>query len=618
MPPGILLILLRFMEAKKLFEWGNVRLVPVLHNRLEFALEVRDQFSSFKPEIVAIEYPPTIGKKVLEGITRLPLLSVVYYEEDDHTFIYLPLEPTDGQVEAARLALSKNLPIHFIDRDTEGYPIDRTPMPDPYSIKRIGYWQYCYSYLKTHPEGLNTPQDQLRERTMAFHLQQLNDEGKRVLFVGGLAHLPGLLNYLDKPQVQVIGSRSRDGVMLAHLHRESSREIMTEIPFLAAIYERFRSNANLGEPDRLKVIDQLIDMASKNYLKKNKEEVTVSQLRIFNKFVRNYALLSGFLTPDLYQIIVAARGALDDNFAYEVWELATEYPWQSESPGLPVLYLKGRDLFLDQKKIRFHRHFKNLRRRLVPVPIKKRQKERFPGEWKRAFKGNFICSYQPEDIVIEGFGDYLKKRGLKEKTEENSRVAPFVSSMMDGIDIRETLRNWKEWTIYVRENIPPKGKVGSVVFIFDPDLPDAEGKEMFPWRITWLGEHNQESDMAFYSTPAGEVVVGPGISRCQYGGFMLTFPPLRVYDIWKDLFFDTARNKPERLLLAALDYSLERHVVYVASSPPASLCRSFASRMGKKIIYLPIGMFSPITLKKIRQFHVLDGHPVRQYAGRYI
>jgi len=606
------------METRELFEWRNVRLVPIVHNRVEFALEVKEQFASFEPEIVAVEYPPSIGEKIIGGIKRLPLLSVVYYEQDDHTFIYLPLEPTDGQVEAARLALSKNLPIHFTDRDTEGYPIDRTPMPDPYSIKRIGYPHYCKSYLKAHPEALHTPQDQLRERTMAYHLQQLDRDGKRVLFVCGLAHLPGLLKYLDEPQVQIIGRKSRDGVMLAHLHRESTREIMTEIPFLAALYERFRGDPGITEPDRLKVVDQLIDMAGSNHLKKNKEEVTVSQLRVFNRFALNYALLSGYLTPDLYQILVAARGAVNDDFAYEVWDVATAYPWQTDSPGLPVLRLRGEDLFLDQKKIRFHRHFKSLRRRLVPVPVKHRQKERFPGEWKREFKDHSICSYQPEDIVVEGFGDYLKKRALKEKSAEQSRVVPFVSSMMDGIDIRETLRNWKEGEIYVRENIPPKGKVGSVVIIFDPDLPDAQDQEEFPWRVTWLGEHNQESDMAFYSTPAGDVLVGPGISRCQYGGFMLTFPPLRVYDIWKDPFFDFARHKPERLLLSALDYSLERHVVFVASSPPSPLCSSFAARMGKKIIYLPIGMFSPITIKKMRQFHVLDGHPVRQYAARYI
>ncbi|UCH06384.1 MAG: hypothetical protein JSV55_09680 [Deltaproteobacteria bacterium] len=606
------------MVTKEPFEWKNIRLVPVLHNRLEFATEVRRQFASFQPEIVAIEYPPAIGEKLLEGIERLPLLSVIYYEEKDHTFVYLPIEPTDGQIEAVRLALSQNLPVHFIDRDTEGYPIDRTPMPDPYSIKRIGYWRYCRSFLDEHPRPLPDPEDQLRERTMAYHLQRLHEQGKRIMFVGGLAHLPGLLTYLDKPQVPVIGRRSVGHVMLAHLHAESSREIMTEIPFVAALYERFRDNPRMPEPDRLRAVDLLVEKSRKRHLKSSKEEVSLNQLRTFNKFVMNYALLSGFLTPDLYKILVAARGVVDDNFAYELWDLATEYPWQTDSPRLPVLRLRGTDLFLDQKRIRFYRHFRTLRRRLVPLPVKKRQKERFPGEWKREFKAHTICSFQPEDIIIEGFGNYVKRRAVKEKSEENSRVVPFLASMMDGIDMRETLRNIKDGTIYVRENVPLRGKVGSVVVIFDPDLSDARGKEDFPWRVTWLGEHNQESDMAFYSTPAGEVVVGPGISRCQYGGFMLTFPPLRVYDIWKDPFFDFARNKPERLLLAALDYSLERHVGYVSSSPPSSLCRTFASRLRKQIIYLPIGIFSPVTLKKIRQFHVLDGHPVRSYAAQYI
>jgi hypothetical protein len=124
--------------------------------------------------------------------------------------------------------------------------------------------------------------------------------------------------------------------------------------------------------------------------------------------------------------------------------------------------------------------------------------------------------------------------------------------------------------------------------------------------------------MSFYSTPAGEVMDGPGISRCQYGGFMLTYPPLRVYDIWKDPFFDTARNKPERLVMSAIDYSLEKHVVYVAATPPSAWCQSMAARLGKKIIYLPIGIFSPVTLKKIRQFHVLERNHVRKDARHYL
>jgi hypothetical protein len=99
---------------------------------------------------------------------------------------------------------------------------------------------------------------------------------------------------------------------------------------------------------------------------------------------------------------------------------------------------------------------------------------------------------------------------------------------------------------------------------------------------------------------------------------MLTYPPMRVYDIWKDRYFDRARNKPERLLMAAIDYCLEKNVVYVAASGPSGWCRSMAAALEKNILYLPIGSFSPITLKKIRQFHVLEGHHIRKYAHNFI
>jgi len=603
---------------KNRIEWKNVCFVPILHNRMEFALEVRRQFQQFKPDHVAVEYPSTIKEKVLQGIKRLPLLSVVYYEESDGTFIYLPIEPTDGQIEAVRMALAKKISVHFIDRDTEGYPLDHSPMPDPYAITKIGHFLFTQAYLQTHRDDPRSPQDMLRERTIAYRLQQLSREGKKILFVGGLYHLPGLLDMLDHSQTEIIGRRYREGVDLAHLHRESSREILGEMPFLAAQYEHFRSNDETEQPDRLRIHNELIRISRESHWKNNKEELSRSQVRILHRFARNNALLSGALVPDFYQLIVAARGVADDNFAYEVWDKGSEYPWQTDNPGIPVLSLRGEDLFLDQKKIRFHRQLKTFRRRLVPIPVKKRRREKSLGEWKRDFEGDFICSYPPEDVVIEGYGEFLQKRALEIKSHENSQIVPFMSSMLDGLDIRETLREWPQGKIYVKENRPLRGKVGSVVLVFDPDLPDKDGKENFPWCVTWLGEHEQESDMSFYSTHAGEVMDGPGISRCQYGGFMLTYPPLRVYDIWKDPYFNVARNKPERLLMAAIDYCLEKHVVYVAADPPSGWCQSISAKRGKKIIYLPIGIFSPVTLRNIRQFHVLDGHHIRKYAKHYI
>jgi len=598
-------------------EWNQIRMVPILHNRVEFALEVRKAFEAFRPQQVAVEYPDTLKEKTLAAVQRLPLLSVVYYEEADGVFTYLPVEATDGQVESIRLGLSAGLPVHFVDRDTEGYLPDFSPMPDSYAVTRIGHAAYCQAYMAVESADPVSPDDLLREKTMAYHLQQLAKTGERVLFVCGLSHALRIRRLLDQPQTQVIGRRVRKGVGLAHLHEDSSREIMGEMPYLAAAYERGRFGTM--EVDRLKIQMELIRIAQEAYWKTTKETLSRSQIRILNRFARNYALLTGNLVPSFYQLIVAARGAVDDNFAYEVWEKGSDYPWQTEEPGLPVLRLEGEDLFLDQKRIRFHRRMKTLRTRLVPVPVRKKRRERRPGEWRKDFKGMSICSYPPEDVAVEGYGHHLRKKALEIKTEENTRIEPFSSSLLDGLDIRETIRKWVSGgPIYVREERPLKGKVGSVVMIFDPDYPGQEGREDFPWRMTWLGEHTQESDMAFYSTPAGEVMDGPGISRCQYGGFMLSYPPLRVYDIWRDPFFQFARNKPERLLMAALDYSLERHVVYVAASPPSGWCQSMAERLGKRIIYLPIGTFSPVTLKKIREFHVLDGHHVRRYAREYI
>lgn len=606
------------MKTNDKYQWKNVRLLPALHNRFEFTQEVRRQFEEFQPRQVAVEYPAALRAKIFQAATRLPLLSVVYYPEADGTLMYLPIEPTDAQVEAVRLALEKKIPVHFIDRDIEGYPLDPTPMPDSYAVKRIGHFLFCQAVLRALRDRPSPVQDRLRERHMAYHLQRLARSGERVLFVGGLAHLPGLLELLNQPQAEVIGRKTRPGVELAHLHPDSSREILGEIPFVAAAYERARSEGTWESLDRLRLHQDLLERAREAHRKANQEELSRHQVRVFHRFSRNHALLSGRLVPDFYHLVVAARAAADDNFAYELWALGSTYPWQADNPGLPVLRLRGEDLFLDQRRIRFHRRLKGMRRRLVPLPGRKRRPEKTPGQWRREFGRFAICSYPPEDVVVEGYGRHLQQKAMQIKAEENTRIEPFLASMLDGLDIRETIRHWNRGLIYVREALPLKGKVGSVVVIFDPDLPDRRGRERFPWCVTWLGEHAQESDMAFYSTPAGEVMIGPGISRCQYGGFMLTYPPMRVFDIWKDPYFDKARNKPERLLLAALDYALERHVVYVAASRPSGWCLSQAARLGKKVIYVPIGAFSPVTLKRIRQFHVLDGHHVRHYARLFI
>jgi hypothetical protein len=242
-----------------------------------------------------------------------------------------------------------------------------------------------------------------------------------------------------------------------------------------------------------------------------------------------------------------------------------------------------------------------------------RKREKHKGEWASQTNGNSICSYPPEDLIIENYGRFLKRYAKTKISEERSYVEPFLASILDGIDLRETVRNWHQGKLFVKESGKFSGDIGALVIIFDEDRDNR-----YHYLTTWLGEHQNESDMAFYSTEPFEHLVGPGIGRAEYGGLLMTLPPRRLFDVWNDLDYDWAETKAERLLMAGLDYSLERHVIYIAAKPPRSVFRQLAARVNRKIVYIPLGQLSPAKLKKIRVVHVLDSYRRREEAKQYI
>ena len=74
----------------------------------------------------------------------------------------------------------------------------------------------------------------------------------------------------------------------------------------------------------------------------------------------------------------------------------------------------------------------------------------------------------------------------------------------------------------------------------------------------------------------------------------------------------------ERLLMAALDYSTARYVVYVGPRPPRSIFHSIAAQLRRQIVFIPIGQLSLARLKKLRVVHVLDGYERRAVAKDFI
>jgi hypothetical protein len=372
-------------------------------------------------------------------------------------------------------------------------------------------------------------------------------------------------------------------------------------------------------PERFHLMDRqrfnlrLFAEAEKRYEESTREKLAHWQRRLYSRYSRNLALLGKSLVGGLFDQTVAARSIVDDNFAWELWDLGASHLYQRVSSDLMTVNISGEELWVNMKRIRLRRRLPREKARVRPLGLKGRKKEKFPGEWAQEFDGNRICSYPPEDIVLENYGLFLKKKGKSVLSEERSHTEPFSTSLLDGVDIRETLRNWHEGKLYVRQFQKISGEVGAVVLIFDEDR-----NNRYSWCMTWLGEHSQESDMAFYSTDPYDQNVGPGIARAEYGGFLLSYPPRRLTDVWHDPDYWFAESKPETLLLAALDYTLEKFVVYVAAQPPRSIFKTVASRLGRKIIYIPVGQLSPISLKRIRAVHILDGHDKRSIAKDYI
>lgn len=612
----------------------NITFLPIFHSRLEFAAVVRAALLADPPDVVAVELPGTWRESILQAVNRLPFLSLILGEEgqDPHTF--LSVEPSDGMMEALRTARELGLPVELIDLDVDHYPMLREPLPDSYALQRIGYDAFLDAYY-ANALPLRHALDDTRETMMAHALQQLQQRGRagsRITCVLGAAHLPGVMERLGTPQPRPFARAKARKLKLCNWSVKSSMEFMSEPPFLAAAYERWRTaHPSHAEPpaagrpvalappvDREADSEALLGGAAEAYAAHYDQEINPRQMRQMGIFAKKYALVDGGMVPDLFHLVTAARGIIDDDFAYEVWDAGSHYPWQDGSGLLPTIDLDERFAYLDGRKLTLRRKIRRHRPQLRGFSRKKRLREIHSGRWKSQWSGRMICSHPPEDLVIEEYGRYLKHKAKAMLSAERIRVEPFQVSLKDGVDVRETLRNWHEGKLYVREVLPMAGRMGSVVVIFDADAEAREPDGRYPWRVTWLGEHSQESDMAFYATPCGENLVGPGISRCEYGGFVMSYPPKRMYDVWSDPTFAAARNKPERMLLAGLDYAEERLVLYVAERPPRSWFHSIAERMGKKLVYLPIGQLNPGTVAKIRAFHVLDGHHVREFAEQYI
>jgi hypothetical protein len=342
--------------------------------------------------------------------------------------------------------------------------------------------------------------------------------------------------------------------------------------------------------------------------------VTPKLLSVCLKYVRNLSLIERRMTPDLYTLIVAGQQVFGDQFAIEVAETAATYPYAEMLPfprcsfGVDQIRMPNGDICDAVSRLPGH-----------PVTWRSWKLNRKPPKidqqrWQMQWNPYRSCSWPPEDVAIENFRNHVKDVALGTMGADLARTEKFSTSLMDGLDIRETLRNWHTGDLYVKLFPPQVGNLDCVLMFFDSPADPRD----YPWRITWQAEHHDESTLSLFATNYVDDLVGPGIGLAKYGGCMFLFPPRDIPDLWRDPRLDFVDTMEERLLAGACIHSRERHIAVLSESPPGIAWRRVAKHFGKKLLHVPLKRFSQATVQQLRMVHVLNGHEIRSFAAHFI
>ena len=608
---------------------SKVTVLPVIHGSGDFAIEVRRLMLSHRFDHLAVPLPPSFQAGVESGVEQLPAVTAVVqraaltiFDDDEDTDIdgaatYVPIDPCQPVIAALRIAAQEHIPRTFIDIDDDDYEPAADTLPDAYALKQVSPERFAAAVLPALAppnEGSQT----IRIHWMANELHRLTKSYDSILLVCGMREWPWIRDafqtVVDRPSTPPEPPPSAE---LYIVQPQTLLFMLGELPFITGLYEHARSNLDDDENLSIDGVKSLLLSARDRYQREFKTRarpITPQLLRICLKYIRNLSLTERRFTPDLYILVMAARQTAGDQYAIHLAETARDYPFTIEF-GLPTVQFGVDHICLPNEDVL------SAVSRLPGHPVvwrscqlKARPDKHKTVEWKKSWNPFGQCSWPPEDTAIERFRSHVKDVALTLLCGDLARSEKFTSSIKDGLDIRETLRNWHTGELYVREFPPARGNLDCVVMLFDSPADPRD----YPWRITWHAEHHDESTLSLFATDFSQELVGPGVAVARYGGCMFLFPPRPVTDVFRDPQFDFTDTLEERLIAAALHHSTESHIVLLSHLPPGAGWRRLAKRFRKKIIHVPLNRFGSATIDRLKTVHVLNGQHVRSYAAQFI
>jgi len=604
----------------------KVHVVPVVHGSGDSASEVRRVMLSGEYDCLAVPLPASFQDGVERAILQLPSISLVAQSEpsrflDDGTddlqaVNYVPIDPCQPVIAALRIAMQEHIPRAFIDLETDAFESIPAILPDAYALKQVPLERFAAAVLPALPR-LPAGQPQDRVKTMAGRLRRLEDRFQSILLVCSITDWP----WIREAYQRQLPAESDDAVVdVAQVGSVDPRTLvflLGEVPHITGLYERARRELDDDDNLSLDGVKDLLLTARDSYyseLKSRARKITPQMLTTYFRYLRNLVLIERRMAPDLYTLVIAAQQIAGDRFALHVAETASAYPYIDQRPfptwQIGIAAATSPEGEVVEIKSRLPGHPVEWR----SCTLTSRPAEPLKQLWSTRWDPLGQCSWPPEDLAIENFRTRVKESALDLIGNDLVRTEKFTSSLKDGIDLRDTLRNWHTGDLYVKVIPPAQGKLDCVLMLFDSPADPRD----YPWRITWHAEHHDESTLSLFATDFRSELVGPGLALATYGGAMFLFPPRPMIDIWQDRRFDFTDTLEERMLAAGCLHSRESHIAVLSHAPPGAGWRRLARRFRKKLVHVPLGRFSQETIQRLRSFHVLNGRAVRSYASHFI
>jgi len=622
-------------------------LIPVVHGSAAYAIALRQELLSRPFDALAVPLPESFEQEVLRGVDRLPALSAVVRlsapEEDSESMArrgtYVPIDPCQGVIAAIRLALGERKAIEWIDSEGDEIQNHSPVFADCYAIRHTTLERFCSAMLPAIPppsSGLGSGQLVQRIEAMASRLIAMRTKYRWITALCPLEAWPWLREAISKKletpadRSQETLEQSEESFYAPELYGVDPRSylfLLGELPFITGLVERARQEFQEDDQIVAEGLKELFVAARSSYrqeLGNRARQIPPLLISQCLKYVRNQTLLDRRMTPSFYTLAKSAQQMMGDTYTTHLVNAATEYPFDdpllggsshSDGDGLPTMRLGigvGELPSWGQAKLvsrlpgpPIQWHSLELRRQ-----VEKKDQRR----WKSRWNPYMQCSWPEDDTQIESFRNRVAQRARQILGADLARVEKFTTSIMDGLDLRETLRHWYDGSLYVKVNPPSIGPVNVTVMIFDPQPDPRE----YSWRATWFSEHPEESTLAFFATPFQKQMIGPGIGMSTYGGSMFIYPPRPIEDIWQDSRLDFTDTLEQRLVAAACMHSESRHVALLSPTPPGIALKKIAKRYSRKLVHVPLSHFSDSVLQQLRIFHVLNGRHVRSYAADFI